>query len=352
VTLEELGTAAAADHSAAPPLLAVDGLAKDFPLRAASGSGSVLRAVAGIDLTLKSGETLSLVGESGCGKSTTGRMIVRLLEPSEGTIWFAGRDITHLGRRELKDVRARLQIVFQDPFASLNPRLRVRDILAEPLRIHRRYDRAGRRTRVLELLDLVGLESEQASRFPHEFSGGQRQRIAIARALALHPQVVVLDEAVSALDLSVQAQILNLLEQLREELDLAYLFISHDLSVVEHISHRVAVMYLGRIVESGATADIFSRARHPYTRALLSSAPVSNPRDRGRTERIKLIGEIPSPADRRSGCVFRTRCWKATERCAQEVPALKSREADPLHTVACFYPEGTDLARGLGAANE
>ena len=289
MTLEALGTAAATDYRAAPPLLAVEGLAKDFPLRSASGAGSVLRAVDGIDLTLKSGETLSLVGESGCGKSTTGRMIVRLLEPSEGTISFAGRDITHLGRRELKDIRARLQIVFQDPFSSLNPRLRVRDILAEPLRIHRRYGRAGRRTRVLELLDLVGLESEQASRFPHEFSGGQRQRIAIARALALHPQVVVLDEAVSALDLSVQAQILNLLEQLRAELDLAYLYhLARSLSRRAHISPRCRHVSRPHSRKRGDRGHLQSRPSPIHARVAVISSRLESKRPRtNRTDQAR-----------------------------------------------------------------
>jgi oligopeptide/dipeptide ABC transporter ATP-binding protein len=328
------------------PILRVEGLAKNFPVRAGAhlGGSGFVRAVDGVDLTLATGETLALVGESGSGKSTTGRMIVRLLEPTSGRITFLGEDITYLRRRELKRVRAKLQIVFQDPFASLNPRLRVKDILAEALRIHGRYERGTSQRWISELLDRVGLESDHAARFPHEFSGGQRQRIAIARALTLKPQAIVLDEAVSALDVSVQAQILNLLEELRDDLGLAYLFISHDLSVARHISDRVAVMYLGRIVEVGSSEDVLDRPRHPYTRALLSAAPVTNPRERGRRVRIKLAGEIPSPTDPPSGCVFRTRCWKATERCAIEIPELEHRGHPSRQAVACFYPEDEGLS--------
>jgi oligopeptide/dipeptide ABC transporter ATP-binding protein len=322
-------------------LLQVEELTKEYRVRGRAVRGaSLIRAVDSVDLELARGETLALVGESGCGKSTTGRMIVRLLEPTAGRIVFDGEDITHLGRRALRSIRSKLQIVFQDPFASLNPRLRVRDIIAEPLRIHGLYAHGGGRQRVLELLDRVSLASDHAERFPHELSGGQRQRIAIARALALDPQLVVLDEPVSALDLSVQAQIINLLEELQDELGLAYLFISHDLTVVRHISNRVAVMYLGRIVELGDADEVFERPRHPYTNALLSAAPVMNPRQRGGRARIRLTGELPNPTAPPPGCTFHSRCWKVATRCRQEAPLLEG----PEHAAACFFPVDEHVA--------
>jgi len=323
------------------PVLGVENLGKDFKVGAGPGrfGSGIVHAVTDVTFNLGVGETLSLVGESGCGKSTTGRLIVRLLEPSNGRVLLRDRDITHLRRNDMKRVRRSMQIVFQDPFASLNPRWSVREILAEPFRVHGEWAQAREANRIDQLLADVGMSASDGERRPHEFSGGQRQRIAIARALALGPEVLVLDEPVSALDLSVQAQILNLLEELRREHRLSVLFISHDLSVVRHISDRVSVMYLGRIVEIGPTEDVFERPRHPYTRALLAAAPVARPSERLQKERIRLRGELPDPFSIPTGCAFRTRCWKAQSRCAEETPPLQS-ERGGLHSYACFYPEG------------
>jgi len=265
--------------------------------------------------------------------------VVRLLDPTAGRIVYEGTDIARLGQAALRPLRAEIQIVFQDPYSSLSPRMTVHDIVAEPLRVNGRYGTTGR-ARVAELLDLVGLAPEHANRYAHEFSGGQRQRIGIARALALDPKVLVLDEPVSALDVSIQAQVVNQLAELQRELDLAYLFISHDLSVVRHICERVAVMYLGRIMEIGSRADVFERPTHPYTQALLSAVPVSHPSMRGSRERIVLTGDVPSPTDPPFGCRFRTRCWKAQEVCAREEPALIDR-LDTGHPSACHFPELT-----------
>ena len=325
---------AGSSEASAPTLaLKVEGLSKSFNIRRRKGWGhDKLRAVHEVSLKLSKRRTLGLVGESGCGKSTLGRLILRLIDPSAGTIWLTGDDITTLKPSRLRPKRRDLQVVFQDPYASLDPRMTIHDVIAEPLRINARYQSS----RVAELLAAVGLPVEVAQRRPPEFSGGQRQRIAIARALALGPDVMILDEAVSALDVSIQAQVINLLKDLQHKLGLSYLFISHDLSVVHHISDEVAVMYLGKLVEFGSRDQVFNAPAHPYTQALLSAIPVPDP-DRGRDgKRIVLSGDIPNPLSPPSGCAFRTRCFKATEYCARVEPELTARTG-PGHLSACHY---------------
>jgi oligopeptide/dipeptide ABC transporter ATP-binding protein len=322
-------------------ILRVENLTKHFPLRAGvfNRQYGAVQAVDGVNFTVNAGETVGLVGESGCGKSTTGRCIVRLLDPTDGRIYFKGHDLAGMSKRKMRSMRREIQIVFQDPYASLNPRISVNEIIAEPLRIYGRYRGDGQgQKRVRELMSLVGLNPEHGNRFPHEFSGGQRQRIGIARALALNPQLLVLDEPVSALDVSIQAQVINLLEDLQDRLDLAYLFIAHDLSVVRHLSDRVAVMYLGKVVEFGTKHEIFENPTHPYTQALLSAVPITDPRDRATKDRVMLEGDVPSPSDPPSGCRFRTRCWKAEDICATEEPELIDRFGHG-HPSACHFAE-------------
>ena len=318
-------------------LLEIRGLQVHFPVR---GTRGVVRAVDGVDLDVARGETLGLVGESGCGKSTTGRAILQLVRPTAGSVLYAGQDLVRLSPRALRPLRRRLQMIFQNPYASLDPRMTVGGIVAEPLRVHRVLRGAALAARVRELIEIVGLDPAHVRRFPHEFSGGQRQRIGIARALALEPEFIVADEPISALDVSIQAQVLNLLQELQARLGLTYLFIAHDVAAVRHVSDRIAVMYLGKIVEIGTADDVVHRPQHPYTQALVSAVPVPDPLREAARARIVLRGDPPSPMSPPSGCRFRTRCAYAFDRCAVEEPALEPRGAG---RVACHLPEPPPL---------
>ncbi|MEU0281407.1 dipeptide ABC transporter ATP-binding protein [Streptomyces sp. NPDC006195] len=354
----------------AEPLLEVRDLVKHYPLTRGilfrKQIGAV-RAVDGVSFALAAGETLGIVGESGCGKSTVAKLVVNLERPTSGAIRYKGEDITRLSGRALKAVRRNIQMVFQDPYTSLNPRMTVGDIIGEPYEIHPEVAPKGdRRRKVRELLDVVGLNPEYINRYPHQFSGGQRQRIGIARGLALRPEIIVADEPVSALDVSVQAQVINLMERLQDEFGLSYVFIAHDLSIVRHISDRVGVMYLGRLAEIGSDAEIYEHPTHPYTQALLSAVPLPDPTAREHRDRIILTGDVPSPANPPSGCRFRTRCWKARERCAVEVPelavpeVLRGHQGPAAHLSACHFAEerrivpagGGDIPQGRDSGAE
>lgn len=321
-------------------ILEAQGLKKYFPTGTSKLLGrptDLVQAVDGVSFTLRRGTTLGIVGESGCGKSTLGRLLARLIEPTDGSVFLGGTDVSAARPRELLRLRRRIQMVFQDPYACLNPRHSIGQSIGTPIRIQKTLDKSAEKTRVRELMEMVGLNPEHYNRFPHEFSGGQRQRAGVARALALQPEVIIADEPVSALDVSIQAQILNLMEKLQIDLGLSYVFIAHDLAVVRHIADDVAVMYLGKIVEIGDAETLYSSPRHPYTKALMSATPVADPA-RGRSrKRIVLSGDVPSPVNPPSGCRFRTRCWKATDLCAAEEPALTAGPDG--RAVACHFPE-------------
>lgn len=305
---------------------------------------NIVQAVDGVSFSLPKGKTLGIVGESGCGKSTLARLVTRLIEPSSGSVVLDGVDITKLSGKSLREMRRKLQIIFQDPYSSLNPRHSIGQIIGDPMRIQGIVSRANEKAEVQDLMQRVGLNPEHYNRYPHEFSGGQRQRIGIARALSLQPSVIVADEPVSALDVSIQAQILNLLENLQKDLGLSFVFIAHDLSVVRHIADQVAVMYLGKIVEVGDSATVYNSPAHPYTKALLSAVPVANPSLRNSDKRIRLVGDVPSPIDPPSGCRFRTRCWKATDLCEAVEPPLQTDTTGRI--VACHFPEEAPVAIG------
>ena len=319
-------------------VLKVENLKVHFPVKGGLFTKKqVVKAVDGVSFEIYPRETFGLVGESGCGKSTTGRAIVKLYEPTSGTVYYHGEDVTKIKGSHLAEFRRNVQMIFQDPYASLNPRMTVGEIIREPMDIHHIFNtKEEREQRVRELLDIVGLKPDHIRRYPHEFSGGQRQRIGIARTLALNPQFIVCDEPISALDVSIQAQVINLLEHIQKEMGISYLFIAHDLSMVKHISDRIGVMYLGNLVEIGDSDDVYHRPLHPYTQALLSAVPIPDPRVAREKKRIVLEGELPSPLDTPSGCVFRTRCPNATERCARDKPGMVNVGK---RTVACFLYE-------------
>jgi oligopeptide transport system ATP-binding protein len=340
-------------------LLSVKDVTKYFPVQSGSirRSREFVHAVDGVSLEVRRGETLGLVGETGCGKSTLARCISRLFPLTSGSVVFDGRDISTLSSRQMRPLRREVQMIFQDPYGSLNPKRRVGSIIGDPFAIHKVASGADRKRRVQEVMELVGLNPEHFNRFPAEFSGGQRQRIGVARALALHPKLIICDEPVSALDVSIQAQIINLLADLQDQLNLTYIFIAHDLSVVRHVSDRVALMYLGKVVELAPVEDIYTVPRHPYANALLSAVPIPDPIEARRRQRIILAGDVPSPIDPPSGCRFHPRCPKAQPRCVSDEPALEPRLGDPPeHCVACHFPveKGEDLTKArptIGAEN-
>ncbi|WP_327068791.1 ABC transporter ATP-binding protein [Kitasatospora sp. NBC_01302] len=333
------------------PLLEVEGLTKHFPVMGGfpfKRQVGAVQAVDNVSFTVAAGESLGLVGESGCGKSTTGRLVTRLYEPTSGSIKYNGQEIAHASRKELAPIRSEIQMIFQDPYSSLNPRHTVGTIITSPMEINGINPPGGRAARAKELLEIVGLNPEHYNRFPHEFSGGQRQRIGVARALSLNPKLIIADEPVSALDVSIQAQVVNLLQGLQRDLGIAFVFIAHDLSIVRHFSQRVTVMYLGKVVEIADRDSLYNKPRHPYTHALLSAAPDADP-DNESTDRIRLTGDVPSPLNPPSGCRFRTRCWKAQEKCATEEPPLVQLSGSAEgHLTACHFPEDgstTDAVR-------
>ncbi|WP_055568836.1 ABC transporter ATP-binding protein [Streptomyces atriruber] len=352
-TADEAVAAIEAPAERGEPILQVRNLVKHFPLTQGiliKKQVGAVKAVDGISFDLYQGETLGIVGESGCGKSTVAKLLMTLERATAGEVFYKGQDITKLSGRALKAVRRNIQMVFQDPYTSLNPRMTVGDIIGEPFEIHPEVAPKGsRRQKVQELLDVVGLNPEYINRYPHQFSGGQRQRIGIARGLALNPEIIICDEPVSALDVSVQAQVINLMEKLQDEFNLSYLFIAHDLSIVRHISDRVGVMYLGKMAEIGSDEQIYEHPTHPYTQALLSAVPVPDPEAREGRERIILTGDVPSPANPPSGCRFRTRCWKAEDKCSKEIPVLaiperfKGKDTPAAHESACHFAEEKDV---------